>query len=45
MMGPEFDENNMRKEYKEAMKNPAEHLIDDPDDKTLFEIAVINRKN
>jgi hypothetical protein len=27
------------------MKNPAEHLIDDEDDKLAFEIALINRKN
>ena len=43
MMG--FDERETQKEYKEDMKNPAEALLDDEDDETFFEIAVINRKN
>jgi len=29
----------------ESLKNPAEHLLDDSDDQTYFEIALINRNN
>lgn len=29
----------------EGLKNPAEHLMDDEDDETFFEIVLINRKN
>jgi hypothetical protein len=32
MMGPENDELQMQKDYKEKMKNPAEHLIDPVED-------------
>ena len=43
MMG--YDEETTRKEYEEAMRDPSESLRDDEDDETMFEIAMINRKN
>lgn len=43
MMG--YDEDETRKEYMEGLKNPAEHLLDDEDDFTMFDIALINRQN
>ena len=43
MMG--YDEDETRKEYMEGLKNPGEHLLDDEDDFTMFDIALINRQN
>jgi len=43
MMG--FDERQVQEDHKEALKNPAQHLLDDPDDQTFFEIALINKAN
>jgi hypothetical protein len=43
MMG--YDEEETRREYLEGMKNPGEHLMDDEEDSTYFDIALINKKN
>jgi hypothetical protein len=43
MMG--YDEEAMRKDFKESLKSPIEGLIDDEDDHTFFEIAVVNKNN
>lgn len=43
MMG--YNEDETQKDYIESMKNPAEKLLDDDDDESFFEIALINRKN
>jgi len=43
MMG--YDEEAIKKEYKEGMKIPNQGLIDDEDDNTCFEIAIINKNN
>lgn len=43
MMG--FDEEEYKKEYEEKMKDPFAHLIDDEEDKLMFEIALVNKKN
>ncbi len=40
-----YDEDAIKKEYKEGMKDPVEHLMDDEDDLTNFEIAIINKNN
>ena len=45
LLGPEYDEETMRKEYEESMKTLGEDRVDDPDDATMFEIAIINKKN
>ena len=42
---PEFDEENIRKEYDEANANKVEEISDHQDDKTNFEICVINKDN
>jgi hypothetical protein len=43
MMG--YDEDETRQEYMEGMRNPGSHLLDDDDDFTMFDIALINRQN
>ena len=40
-----MNEQTERKEYMEKLKSPWEHLIDDEEDKTYFEVAVLNRAN
>ena len=42
---PEFDEENIRNEYDEANANKVEEIADHQDDKTNFEICVINKSN
>lgn len=42
---PEFDEENIKKEYDEANKNPIDKISDHEDDKTSFEINIINKRN
>jgi hypothetical protein len=43
MMG--YDEEAIKKEYKEGMKVPNQALLDDEEDNTCFEIAIINKNN
>lgn len=43
MMG--YDDEAFQKEYEEGLKNPGEKLLDDEDDETFFEVAMINKKN
>lgn len=43
MMG--YDDEAMAKEHKEAMKDPSEPYLDDEDDFSHFEIALINKQN
>jgi hypothetical protein len=43
MMG--YDEEETKKEYEEGLKDPTKHLLDDDDDETFFDIALINKKN
>ena len=42
---PEYDEENIRKEYEEMEKNPLDKISDHMDDTTQFEICIINKKN
>jgi len=42
---PEYDEENIRKEYDEMEKCGLEKVFDHQDDKTEFEICIINKKN
>lgn len=44
-MGEEYDEAKMERAHQEGMKNPFEKSLDDVDDVTMFEIAIINKKN
>ena len=43
MMG--YDEDAMKRDFKEGLKNPTEGMIDDEDDNTVFDIAIINKNN
>jgi hypothetical protein len=43
MMG--YDEEETRREYLEGMKNPGKHLLDEEEDSTYFDIALINKNN
>ena len=43
--GEEYDENKILKEDKAALRDSTEHLREDEDDFTSFEMAVINKKN
>ena len=43
MMG--YDEEETRKEYMEGLKTPGLDLLDDEDDFTMFDIALINKNN
>jgi hypothetical protein len=43
MMG--YDEEETRKEYMEGLKTPGMDLLDDEDDFTMFDIALINKNN
>lgn len=45
MMGQEYDERQMQKEHEEALKNPLEKILDDPDDQSMFEVAIVNKKD
>jgi hypothetical protein len=40
-----YDEEAIKRDYKEGMRDPTEGLLDDTDDVTFFEIAVINKNN
>jgi hypothetical protein len=42
---PEYDEDNIRKEYDNTYKDPIKHVTDHEDDFTLFEICIINKAN
>ena len=42
---PEFDEANIMKEYEEANSNPLEKIADHEEDRTTFEICLINKAN
>ena len=42
---PEYDEEAIRKEYEEANSNALEKIVDHEDDKTGFEICIINKRN
>jgi hypothetical protein len=42
---PEYDESSLKKDHFEKLKNPGEKLLDDEDDESFFEIAIVNRKN
>ena len=42
---PEYDEENIKKEYDEANENKVDKLTDHKEDKTLFEINIINKSN
>jgi hypothetical protein len=42
---PEYDEENIRKEYDEALSDKVSTISDHADDKTNFEICVINKRN
>ena len=43
MMG--YDEEETRKEYMEGMKTPGVEMLDDEEDSTMFDIALINKNN
>ena len=45
MMGKEFDEELIINEELEGLKNPFEDKIDHEEDKTAFEIALVNTRN
>jgi hypothetical protein len=42
---PEYDEENIIKDYDEAMKDRVSEIYDHPDDRTGFEICLINKRN
>jgi hypothetical protein len=42
---PEYDEEEVEKEYIDANKNPMEKISDHKDDVSTFEICVINKRN
>lgn len=41
----DLNDRNFQKEYLEGIRDPAAHLIDDEDDYSHFEIAIVNKKN
>ena len=45
MMGKEFEEEQIIKEELEGIKNPFEEKLDHEEDKTAFEIALVNTRN
>ena len=45
MMGKDYDESEIIREGIEARKDPFEHKVDHKEDKTAFEIALINKRN
>ena len=45
MMGKEFDEDEMMKEEMEGQKHLFAHKYDHKDDKTPFEITLVNKEN
>ena len=42
---PEYEEENLRREYDDAQKDPNVKFTDHKDDKTTFEICIINKRN
>ena len=42
---PEYDEENIMKDYDEVMRDRVSEIYDHEDDKTGFEICVINKRN
>ena len=42
---PGLDEEEIRKEYEDAMENPLEKIMDHDDDETQFEICIIDKNN
>jgi hypothetical protein len=45
MMGPEFEEEYLVKEELEARRDKAKPFYDHVEDKTCFEIAIVNKAN
>ena len=41
----DYDEETTKKQYDEANKNPVDKISDHEDDKTAFEINIINKRN
>jgi hypothetical protein len=42
---PEYDEESIRRDYEKANSNPLKDFADDEDDRTNFEICLINKEN
>ena len=42
---PEYDEENIKKEYDQSNVNPLDKIKDHEDDTTLMEICIINKQN
>lgn len=45
MMGNEFDEDQLIKEEIEARRDNRKTVMDHEDDKTCFEIAIVNKRD
>jgi len=42
---PEYDEETIRREYEQANSDPLKKYVDDEDDRTRFDISIINKQN
>lgn len=45
MLGPEYDEMNIIRDYYQGIQNPGEEYMDRKEDVTKFDIALVNKKN
>lgn len=45
MMGREFDDDYIMKEDIEEKRNPVERVVDHEDDRTLFDITMVNKND
>lgn len=45
MMGREFDDDYIMKEDIEEKRNPIERVVDHEDDRTLFDITMVNKND